>query len=164
MYRDLYQKKRKLNYRRVALAILILIFIILFFIFIIKLIKNNLEKKDQLFISNNYKNNDEIKINNNYEEVILENKPQEDISININVAGDIITHNSNFKDAYDAREDEYDFSYVFDNIADYFERADFNIGTLESNFAGKSYGYSNYPTFNAPEHLAVDLKELGFDM
>ena len=30
--------------------------------------------------------------------------------------------------------------------------------------AGAERGYSGYPTFNAPEHLAVDLKELGVDI
>ena len=35
---------------------------------------------------------------------------------------------------------------------------------MESNFAGKAAGYSNYPLFNAPEQLATDLKELGFDV
>ena len=28
----------------------------------------------------------------------------------------------------------------------------------------RQFGYSNYPLFNAPEHLATDLKELGFDI
>ncbi len=168
------KKGRKLNYKKVAGAIIIFILIIIFIIVLIN--KNNGEKnKDNIVVVNSdeTKGTYDEKLNNNYEEIILNNdsksevinqKRGEDISININVAGDIITHNSNFKDAYSARDDEYDFSYVFDNIADYFERADFNIGTLESNFAGPSYGYSNYPTFNAPEHLAIDLKELGFDV
>jgi len=168
------KKRRKLNYKRVFLVLFIFIILI---IGLINLINNN-SKNDNLN-ENNSKNNDVV-LSDNYENVILDNNQDqnnnqnnnqnnsktiaEDISININVAGDIITHNSNFKDAYSSRDDEYDFSYVFDNIADYFERADFNIGTLESNFAGPDYGYSNYPTFNAPEHLAIDLKELGFDV
>lgn len=88
----------------------------------------------------------------------------EDKTINITVAGDIICHNTNFWDAYNPKTDSYDFSYSFENIKKYFENSDIAIGTLECNFAGKSVGYSNYPLFNAPEELATDLKELGFDI
>lgn len=88
----------------------------------------------------------------------------EDTTIHMTVAGDILCHNTNFWDAYDASTDTYDFSYSFENIKKYFDNADIAIGTLETNFAGKSVGYSNYPLFNSPEALATDLKELGFDI
>lgn len=69
-----------------------------------------------------------------------------------------------FWDAYDAQTDTYDFSYTFEDIKKYFDNSDIAIGTLETNFAGKSFGYSNYPMFNSPEQLAMDLKELGVDV
>lgn len=94
---------------------------------------------------------------------ILE-QPKEDITINMTVTGDVLCHNTNFWDAYDSKTDKYDFSYTFEDITKYFENADVVVGTLEANFAGKSVGYSNYPLFNAPEDLATDLKELGFDV
>ena len=90
--------------------------------------------------------------------------PKEDITINMTVAGDVLCHNTNFFDAYNASTDSYDFSYSFEDIKKYFDNADIAIGTLEANFAGKAAGYSNYPLFNAPEQLATDLKELGFDI
>lgn len=37
-------------------------------------------------------------------------------------------------------------------------------GNLEATLAGLSHKYSGYPTFNTPEHLAIDLKELGLDI
>lgn len=91
-------------------------------------------------------------------------QPKEDITINMTVAGDVLCHNTNFFDAYNASTDSYDFSYSFEDIKKYFDSADIAIGTLEANFAGKAVGYSNYPLFNAPEQLATDLKELGFDI
>ena len=91
-------------------------------------------------------------------------QPKEDITINMTVAGDVLCHNTNFFDAYNASTDSYDFSYSFEDIKKYFDNADIAIGTLEANFAGKAAGYSNYPLFNAPEQLATDLKELGFDI
>lgn len=91
-------------------------------------------------------------------------QPKEDITISMTVAGDVLCHNTNFFDAYNASTDSYDFSYSFEDIKKYFDNADIAIGTLEANFAGKAAGYSNYPLFNAPEQLATDLKELGFDI
>ena len=91
-------------------------------------------------------------------------QPKEDITINMTVAGDALCHNTNFFDAYNASTDSYDFSYSFEDIKKYFDNANIAIGTLEANFAGKAVGYSNYPLFNAPEQLATDLKELGFDI
>ena len=38
------------------------------------------------------------------------------------------------------------------------------IGNLETTFAGKAKGYSNYPRFNTPEQLAYNLKDLGIDV
>lgn len=94
----------------------------------------------------------------------VQEKVEPDKIINLTVMGDVICHNTNFFDAYDAKTDSYDFSYTFEDIKKYFENCDLAIGTLESNFAGKSVGYSNYPMFNAPEALATDLKELGLDV
>ena len=52
----------------------------------------------------------------------------------------------------------------FDDIQNYIESADISIGSLETTFAGKDRGYSNYPTFNSPEQLAYDLTEMGLDV
>ncbi len=88
----------------------------------------------------------------------------DNITIHMTVGGDVLCHNTNFWDAYDASTGTYDFSYSFEDIKKYFDNADIAIGTLETNFAGKSVGYSNYPLFNSPEALATDLRELGFDI
>lgn len=97
-------------------------------------------------------------------EEIEEVKVPDDITINMTVTGDVLCHNTNFWDAYDASTDSYDFSYVFEDIEKYFSSADIAVGTIETSFAGKEAGYSNYPTFNSPEELATDLKELGYDV
>lgn len=97
-------------------------------------------------------------------EEIEEEKVPDDITINMTVTGDVLCHNTNFWDAYDASTDSYDFSYVFEDIEKYFSSADIVVGTIETSFAGKEAGYSNYPIFNSPEELATDLKELGYDV
>ena len=78
-----------------------------------------------------------------------------DISINLAVIGDIMCHNTQYQDAYE--NGVYDFSYVFDDIRDELQAADFTVGNLETTFAGSEKGYSSYPEFNTPESLAVAL-------
>lgn len=87
---------------------------------------------------------------------------KEDINIKMTVIGDIMCHNSQYKDAYNGST--YDFSYVFDDIKDYISSADIAVGNLETTFAGKERGYSNYPRFNSPEQLAYNLKDMGIDV
>lgn len=89
---------------------------------------------------------------------------KQDVSVDISVIGDIMCHSTNFQDAYDDENDTYDFSYVFTDIKDYIQNADLAIGNLETTFAGKEVGYTGYPTFNTPEQLAQNIKDLGVDV
>ena len=101
--------------------------------------------------------------NENKDEDQKENK-QEDATFTMAVTGDIMCHNTQYKDAYNASTDAYDFSYVFEDVKRYIQTADIAIGNLETTFAGPEVGYSSYPTFNTPETLAYNLKDLGFDV
>ncbi len=89
---------------------------------------------------------------------------KEDIHIKMSVIGDIMCHNTQYNDAYISSSGSYDFSYVFEDVKDYISSADIAIGNLETTFAGKSRGYSSYPTFNTPEELATNLKDFGIDV
>ena len=89
---------------------------------------------------------------------------QKDVTINMAVIGDIMCHTTNFYDAYDSEKDTYDFSKVFTDIKNYIQDADIAIGNLETTFAGKDVGYTGYPTFNTPEQLAQNIKDLGVDV
>ncbi len=91
-------------------------------------------------------------------------KTSKDITFNMSIIGDIMCHNTQYTDAYNSSTDTYDFSYVFEDIKTYIKTADIAIGNLETTFAGKSVGYSSYPTFNTPEVLAENLKDLGIDV
>ena len=94
----------------------------------------------------------------------LTEKEPEDKYATILSFGDTLVHSQVYKQAYDSTTDTYDFFPIFTEITKYFQDADITIGNAESPMAGKDRGYSGYPTFNAPEHLAVDLKELGVDI
>lgn len=87
-----------------------------------------------------------------------------DTTFTLAAIGDIMCHNSQFKDAYNSETSTYDFSYVFDNISTYTKTADLCIGNLETTFAGEEKGYSGYPQFNTPDNLAYELKGIGLDV
>lgn len=78
--------------------------------------------------------------------------------------GDTLCHRPLFNAAYDKNTGIYDFSSMFKYVEKYFENSTINIGNCESPMAGAEGGYSGNPRFNAPEHLAIDLKELGVDI
>ncbi len=89
---------------------------------------------------------------------------QEDATATIVSFGDTLCHKPLYNAAYNQETGNYDFSYMFQNVEKYFEDSTVVIGNCESPMAGAEKGYSGYPTFNAPEHLAIDLKELGVDI
>ena len=99
-------------------------------------------------------------VENEQEEI----KVPEDIHVTMSAIGDIMCHDSQYIDAYVSSAGTYDFSYVFADIKDYISNADIAIGNLETTFAGKDRGYSNYPRFNTPEQLAYNLKDFGIDV
>ncbi len=78
--------------------------------------------------------------------------------------GDVMCHNTQYWDAYQKESDDYDFFYVFDDIMNYTKLPDITVGSLETSFAGKERGYSNYPTFNSPDNLAYSLRKIGLDV
>lgn len=76
--------------------------------------------------------------------------------------GDIMQHDSQIADAYDASRGVYDYKPCFQYIKPYIEAADVAIGNLEVTLAGKPY--KGYPQFSAPDELLVALKDLGMDV
>ena len=136
------RQARKLNYKKVA-VFLIIVFLLLYLLIsgIVKLFKNDKNEPTSAPI--------EI---------------QKDVTINMAVIGDIMCHTTNFYDAYNKETDTYDFSKVFVDIKDYIQSADISIGNLETTFAGEDIGYTGYPTFNTPEELAQNLTDLGLDV
>lgn len=88
----------------------------------------------------------------------------EDITIKMTVIGDIMCHNTQYTDAYNSSKDEYDFSYVLEDVKNKLSQSDITVGNLETTFAGSKVGYSSYPTFNTPETLGNALKDAGVDV
>ena len=142
------KKKQKLNYKRVVIAIFLAIVIVFGISELVYTITHlNVDNGD---------NNENI--------AKVEEKIPEDSIANIVAIGDTLCHSQNFKDAYNSQTGTYDFSPMFKYITKYFEDATVAVGNLEATLAGPSRPYTGYPTFNTPEALATDLKELGLDI
>ena len=131
--------------------VLILLFIIILFIFLFN------------FFINKESNNAEISQTLPKEEKTTQDVKSE-VSFTITAIGDIMCHNTQYWDAYQKDTDTYDFSYVFENVKDYISAGDISIANIETSFAGKERGYSNYPTFNSPDELVRDVKATGLDI
>lgn len=98
------------------------------------------------------------------QDVNAEEASNTDTTFNLTAIGDIMCHNTQYMDAYNASTGEYDFSYVFDDINYYIKNSNITVANLETTFAGEERGYSNYPRFNTPDALAYNLKKLGVDV
>ena len=125
---------------------------------------NNYELQD----TNNEIYNNLANINNTTNTTPTESqkdeKSNETSTFTMAVTGDIMCHNTMFRDAYDSSKETYDFSYMFDDVKYYLQTADITVGNLETTFAGPDVEYKNFPTFNTPEQLAQNLKQAGFNV
>ena len=148
---DVNQLTKFLSFLVVILAVFLIIFAI-FYNF-----HNNSEYEKLI---NSFKSTSD-----NGEEISKENPKEEtDATFTMAAIGDVMCHNTQYWDAYNKETDTYDFSYVFDDINYYTKVADICVGSLETSFAGKERGYSNYPLFNSPDALAYNLKNIGVDV
>lgn len=123
------------------------------------------EKED---LAEEKKNSDESKIkttqNTNSKLVPQAKKLREEVKeITITSVGDIMMHQAQIN-AGSLGNGKYNYSKMFKSIQPYIEKADFSLGNLEVTLSGKEKGYTGYPRFNAPEILAKNIKDVGFDM
>ncbi len=96
-----------------------------------------------------------------------ETEPDEPLTyteITLLSAGDVMYHNPQLYEAYDEATGEYDFSPTYRYVKDLVSSADYAVVNFECTTAGDAFGYSGYPSFNAPDSGMSVLKEAGFDM
>ena len=86
-------------------------------------------------------------------------------SIEVAAIGDILIHQGILETQYDEESDSYDFKNTLQYVKDYLSNADLTIANLEGTLSGKeNYGFSGYPSFNAPDELADAMKWAGIDV
>jgi poly-gamma-glutamate capsule biosynthesis protein CapA/YwtB (metallophosphatase superfamily) len=78
--------------------------------------------------------------------------------------GDIMMHKPQLPGSYDQKTARYNFDPFFAEVKPILEQGDWVIANLETPIAGKEFGYTGYPTFNAPVELAEALKHAGFNL
>ena len=90
--------------------------------------------------------------------------------ITIGAIGDIMIMPAQINGAYDETSKSYDFSRSFLGVKNQFLSVDLMCGNLETTLSGEDAGYSkkkndNEPadTFNAPDVVVDNLKDIGFD-
>ncbi|MBQ9931104.1 MAG: CapA family protein [Firmicutes bacterium] len=95
-------------------------------------------------------------------EPVPEPEPEPPVSLRVVCVGDVMTHSTQIKAQYDSATDTYDFADNFQYVKGYIEEADLALCNLETCFAGGTP--SGYPIFNAPDILAQNLADAGFDV
>ena len=149
------------NFIRFLIFLVLVFALILLFLFVFTKFKNDsflkdlAKKSNEVFSFEDDSNSDNSDNNDNVDSKV---------SFTLTAIGDIMCHNTQYWDAYNKSTDEYDFSYVFDDIKDYTLTPDITVANLETSFAGKERGYSNYPTFNSPDSLAKAVADIGVDV
>ena len=133
--------KRRIRYKRVFFAIFILVLIILGISFFI-----NKEEEPK-------------KVDKVVQEKVTEPKDKE---MSIVMVGDVLIHESVYKDAYDG--EKYDFSSMFSYIGKYIKDYDLKFCNQESIIGGYELGIGGYPNFNSPDEIGEELVSLGFNM
>ena len=140
-----------LNTLRIIKIILEVLIVILIFVFIYSSIKvkNNISKDNsEIQIAeknNNISNSDTTSNENNTIDLngnnIVPNtnsEPQnnepQSTTIHMALTGDIMCHNTIYKDAYDSESESYDFSYIFEDIKYNIQTADISIRKFRNYF------------------------------
>ena len=171
-YRRNHTSQNLLNKLKITSKILIVIIIFLIIVFSVSILKHNkrntntdttISEINQENIIQNTETSEETNNIQNTQSPTNE-VTKKSTTINMALTGDIMCHNTIYKDAYNSANGNYDFSYIFDDIKYHIQTADIAVGNLETTFAGASKGYSSYPMFNTPENLAYTLKKVGFDV
>ena len=133
-----------LNVLRIIKIILEILIVILLFVFIFSSIKmkNNISKNNsEIQIAENKENisNTSTNINENNltisdetnttlnEESKSQNNEPKSTTIHMALTGDIMCHNTIYKDAYNSETESYDFSYIFEDIKYNIQTADISI-------------------------------------
>ena len=96
-------------------------------------------------------------------------KKEENYKLSLFAVGDALIHNGVYIDANTYQKDEngyykYDFHKMFTYIKDIIKDYDLKFYNQETIIGGKNLGLSNYPCFNSPDEIGLDLVDIGFNM
>ena len=98
-----------------------------------------------------------------------EEPKEENYKLSLFAVGDALIHNGVYIDADLHKKGEdgyeaYDFHKMFTYIKDIIKDYDLKFYNQETVIGGKNLGLSNYPCFNSPDEIGLDLVDIGFNM
>lgn len=97
-------------------------------------------------------------------EMITELDEKKQKRMSLIAVGDILIHDSVYKDAYISETNSYDFHYIFTEIEPIIKKYDLKFCNQESIIGGSALGISGYPSFNSPDEIGDELVNLGFNL
>ena len=109
----------------------------------------------------------EIKIQSEEEPIIEETV--KDYKISLFAVGDALIHDAIYKDAKTGEIGEdgydiYDFKKMLEYIKPLAKSHDLSFYNQETIIGGKDLGLSNYPMFNSPDEIGINMLETGFNI
>ncbi len=129
----------------------ILLFLILVVVSVIIIVEKN--NKSGIVIDNCKSSHTEV-----VDEVVDKKR-----SMSIVMVGDALIHDSIYKDAY-VGDNNYNFMNMFTDVGEMIKDYDLKYYNQETIIGGKDLGLSNYPCFNSPDEIGLDLVKTGFNM
>lgn len=85
--------------------------------------------------------------------------------IDIVAVGDFLIHKEILETQYNEETEAYDFKNTIQYVKSYLEGASLTIANMEGTLSGiENFGYSGYPSFNAPDQLSHAMKLAGIDV
>lgn len=90
-------------------------------------------------------------------------EPFQEYDIRLMALGDNLLH-MNVINTGKQKDGSYDFSYLFEDLAEYIDLADIRVINQETIFGGNSLGFSDYPKFNSPTEVGDAIADSGFNV
>ena len=93
--------------------------------------------------------------------------PHEVARVSFLAAGDNLIHPCIYMDAKKRATADtrgYNFKPMYEDVAEYIASFDLAFINQETPMAGDSIGLSGYPSFNSPQDLGRDMRDIGFDI
>lgn len=93
----------------------------------------------------------------------------ENYKLSLFAVGDALIHSGVYNDANTHKKGEdgydiYDFTKMFTEVEDIVKNHDLAFYNQETVIGGKDLGLSNYPCFNSPDEIGLDMMKTGFNL
>ncbi len=113
-----------------------------------------------------FKNQNEKNVDKSKSEVNSTVEPEEPKTkkLSLFAVGDVLIHESVYKDAYDSSNDTYNFHKMFTEVEPIIKKYDLKFCNQESIIGGSALGISGYPSFNSPDEIGDEIVNLGFNL